>query len=291
MNPVGWAIGFGVTLLFIGHGPANAEQELFRFVDDPTVEGFQELESIYDLRIREMRFDDLVALERSMEESLFLDTVKVYFPYLLPREFPGRLVYFSCFVELNALVEDLTNPRRFSDYHACLDYGFNGHLPANYVKLLAALKVLSHPAPTGAGNAEWTWLPCEEPSQTESVVSGRFTGDHDVPPTRLILSVDLPDGCTLRHEGGEPRRLAVDYARIAALCRDPLTDRDHIVVHTAGGGSGCCPVEIWSVDAQDATPTRLHSEPWGPNTSWVEGRWSLRHLVAEDGTCLWRERR
>ena len=148
----------------------------------------------------------------------------------------------------------------------------------------------STPAAPAVEQEEWKRLFCDEPAQAESVVSGRFTGGRDAPRTRLILSANLRDGCTIRHEDGEPQSLAVDYARIAAVCFDPVTDRAQVVIH-AGGGSACCPIEIWSVEAQDSTPTRLHGEPWGDSASWAEGRWSLRHLIAEDGTCLWRERR
>ena len=146
-----------------------------------------------------------------------------------------------------------------------------------------------------AGNADdpddWPSLSCFEPSwpPSESVVEGRFTGGPEDARTRIILSADVLNGCGIRHEDGEPSALEVDRARIAALCRDPVSGRDHVLVH-AGGGSGCCPIEVWSVDEQDDTPKVLYSEQWGDSASWTEGKWSLRRLVADDGTCLWRQR-
>ena len=141
-----------------------------------------------------------------------------------------------------------------------------------------------------AGQEEWKMLSCDVPGQDDSVVAGRFTGGEGTPRTRLILSARPGPGCEIRHEDGESLSLEVDYAQIAALCRDPVSGRDHVVVR-AGGGSGCCPIEMWSVDAQDYTPKMLYREPWGGSVSWAEGEWSLRRLVADDGTCLWRQRK
>ena len=132
MKPVVWAIAFGVVFLLMGSGSANADQdqdqewELIPFMEYPTAGGFQALELVYDRRIREMGLADLVALERSMEKSLFLDTIKVYFPYLLPPEFPGKTVYLSCFSELYDLIKNLTSPSHFAGYYDCMNYGSMG---------------------------------------------------------------------------------------------------------------------------------------------------------------------
>ena len=53
------------------------------------------------VRIQEVGVANLTALERSREDSPFLDTIKVLYPRLLPREFPGRLVYHSCLVDVS----------------------------------------------------------------------------------------------------------------------------------------------------------------------------------------------
>ena len=123
----------------------------------------------------------------------------------------------------------------------------------------------------------------------ETIVLGHFTGDESAGRTRLILSASFR-GCTIRHEDGPKVQLSHDYSTILGLCRDPVSDRDHAVLH-GGGGTGCCPIGIWSVDPVDAAPIRLYSERWGSEVPLeAVDRWSLRHLIAEDGSCLWKSR-
>ena len=123
----------------------------------------------------------------------------------------------------------------------------------------------------------------------ETAVWGQLLAAESAGRTRLILSSRFGGRCRIRHEDGREIALADDFSSIVALCRDPVSDRDHTAV-LGGGGTSCCEIQIWSVDPVDLVPMLLHQERWGDDVPLSRGRWSLRNLVADDGTCLWRSR-
>ena len=123
--------------------PFKQEPELQRFMANPTVTGFSDLRRHYRRQIELLGTPRLVALERSQRASLFLDVIEVYFPELLPRDFPGRLAYLSCYVELYRLSNDLTDAELYEDYEGCMQYEYAGYLPRHHLSLLEALEQLT----------------------------------------------------------------------------------------------------------------------------------------------------
>ncbi len=141
-------LGTFLTLLLTGGmNEASHDQKQFQklnqFIEKPTVPGFVKLEEFFEQQIESMGTGQLIKWEKTQKESLFLDAIKVYFTHLLPKNFPGRIIYLTCFSDLHVLMKDLTQSKSFLSYQACLDHQFNNDLPPNYKELLGALKKLS----------------------------------------------------------------------------------------------------------------------------------------------------
>ena len=136
----------------------------------------------------------------------------------------------------------------------------------------------------GAVNCNW------EPSEFPVVDTARgdFLGDGQ----EIGLALwNTETGCDIGREDGEGRAVRLGGAggfyggaHFAAVCRDPVSGRDHAVLHMSEGQYH--DVAIWSLDA--AVPKRLYSEGWGDSVYGDD--WGIDLLVAADGACLWRER-
>ena len=86
--------------------------------------------------------------------------------------------------------------------------------------------------------------------------------------------------------GGEGRWVFEGGAEFAGACRDPVSGRDHAIVHMSAGQHH--DIAIWAAGPAPAPPERLYIEAWGDG---VYGEWGIDLLVAADGACLWRERK
>lgn len=136
----------------------------------------------------------------------------------------------------------------------------------------------------GAVNCNW------EPSEFPFVdtASGDFLGDGQ----EIGLALwNTETGCNIGREDGEGRAVRLGGAggfyggaHFAAVCRDPVSGRDHAVLHMSEGQYH--DIAIWSLEA--AVPKRLYKEGWGDSAYGDD--WGIDLPVAADGACLWRER-
>lgn len=117
--------------------------EINKFIKSPTIDGYFKLEKTIRRKINK----DMRNLEGSDFSNLFMNTVKIYYTFLLPRNFPGRNIYMLCFDELYYFKKSLKKRRRmkkiknkFKIYKDCILYQFAGNPPNNFKKLLAALE-------------------------------------------------------------------------------------------------------------------------------------------------------
>ena len=119
----------------------------------------------------------------------------------------------------------------------------------------------------------------------ESAAWGEFTTNGR--RTRLFLTYD----CRIRHEDGPEAELleAPDAASFKAVCRDPVSGRDHAVVRTIAGPSPAT-VQIWGIDPESSALTPFYTESWGELEPGDYDKWGWDRLIAKDGTCLWRKR-
>ena len=122
-------------------------------------------------------------------------------------------------------------------------------------------------------------------NRRESAVWGEFTTSGKRTP--LFLTYD----CRIRHEDGPESELleTPDSASFKMVCRDPVSGRDHAVFLTVAGASSST-IQVWGVDPVSAALKPLYTEWWGDMESHDTDRWGLDRLIAEDGTCLWRNR-
>ena len=126
----------------------ETEKKLEAFLKDPSIKGYESLETIFEKQIELMGAENLAEWDQSGGPSLFLDVIKVYFPHLFPENHPGRAAYHRCFESFYPFSHDLSNASLFSVYKNCLVLGFRFEkaLPENYKKLLKALEKLSRPS-------------------------------------------------------------------------------------------------------------------------------------------------
>lgn len=78
--------------------------------------------------------------EVNKNHTYYSDFIKVWFPHLLPKEFPARTLYLGCYHFLHPFTKDLTNFSRYQDYYECLYLEFKGHIPENIEKALKHFK-------------------------------------------------------------------------------------------------------------------------------------------------------
>lgn len=173
-------------------------------------------------------------------------------------------------------------------------------LPTRLRKELGSLRALDALAarlqPTGAPAAvvpgssaappDGATVTCGSAAEDEvSAIRGEFTGAGK--RSRLFLTRD----CRIGHEDGPEAELpdAPDAASFEAICRDPVSGRDHAVVRTAAGPSSPA-VQIWGVDPGSSAPTPFYTESWEDTESGDRGEQGLDDLIARGWTCLWRRR-
>ena len=133
-----------VVLFFIVILSSSADNHFIEeFMKDPTVSGYFTLEKSVKKKIDGMSSDELSKLDTL---GLFMSITKVYFVHLLPKNFPGRVIYYSCGHDLFHLRKNLKE-RKFSLYKTnldlyktCLLYKFGGNLPPNFSKALSSLE-------------------------------------------------------------------------------------------------------------------------------------------------------
>ena len=140
------------------------------------------------------------------------------------------------------------------------------------------------------GAVHCNWEPSEFPFV--DIARGDFLGDGQ----EIGLALwNTEAGCDIGREDGEGRATRLDRggvwafrggASFAGVCRDPVSGRDHAVLHMSEGQYH--DIAIWSLEA--AAPKRLYSEGWGDGVNEEGEAWGIDRLVAADGACLWRER-
>ena len=102
----------------------------------------------------------------------------------------------------------------------------------------------------------------------------------------LSESVEGRPGYFIRSEGGRCLgRIDHHFARIAHVCRHPVSDRAHILIYARTGDSPHY-IEIWSVDPVSDNPVRDYFEVW-ENLALMLAR--MEEMVAADDSCLWQE--
>ena len=83
--------------------------------------------------------------------------------------------------------------------------------------------------------------------------------------TRVFLRI-LPDEdgahrCSLQHEDGPLSQVVTYYTGFVALCRDPVSSRDHAILSDSTGGSGnILQLQYWSVQPETERATLEYQE-------------------------------
>lgn len=104
--------------------------------------------------------------------------------------------------------------------------------------------------------------------------------------TWLFLSerIEGKPGYFIHAEGGRCLgRIDHHFARIAHVCRHPVSDRAHILIYARTGDSPHY-IEVWSVDPASGNPVRDYFEVW-EDLALMGAR--MEEMVAADGSCLW----
>ena len=138
------------------------------------------------------------------------------------------------------------------------------------------------------GAVHCSWEPSEFPFV--DTARGDFLGDGQ----EIGLALwNTEAGCDIGREDGEGRAVQLGGAgafyggaHFAAVCRDPVSGRDHAVLHMSEGQYH--DIAIWGLEA--ATPKQLYIEGWGDLVYEAGDEWGIDLLVAADGACLWRDR-
>ena len=139
------------------------------------------------------------------------------------------------------------------------------------------------------GAVHCNWEPSEFPFV--DIARGDFLGDGQ--EIGLALWNAEEGRCDIGREDGEGRAVQLGGAggfwggaHFPSVCRDPVSGRDHAVLHKSEGQYH--DIEIWSLEA--GAPKRIYSEGWGDGVNEEGDEWGIDLLVAADGACLWRER-
>ncbi|MXW48145.1 MAG: hypothetical protein F4Z97_05880 [Gammaproteobacteria bacterium] len=80
-------------------------------------------------------------------------------------------------------------------------------------------------------------------------------------------------------------RINHHFARIAHVCRHPVSDRVHILIYALNGDSPHY-IEIWSTDPASGNPVRDYFEVW-EDLALMGAR--MEEMVAADDICLWQK--
>ena len=137
------------------------------------------------------------------------------------------------------------------------------------------------------------WCYVNDPNG-KRVMRGRFAANGNDRKSRLILlrGPKPAYGCKLQHENKRPVSIGGwDSAEFVALCRDPITDTEQLVMHVEAGKH--FEAQVWSVEPRTRVPVLLYKEAWGDELSYnhESEEWDLVHLRTVEGTCRWRERK
>ena len=117
--------------------------------------------------------------------------------------------------------------------------------------------------------------------------------------TRVFLRIlpnekryNFPE-CFLQHEDGPVHSVGLwdsEFVGFVALCRDPVSGRDHVVVSKTGSGSGSIPSnQYWSVHPDTQQLTLEYQE--NPIVGEDDPEFGPRSLVGADGQCQWRQQK
>ena len=137
-------VSMSVILFFIIILSSSADNHFIeQFMKDPTVSGYFQLEKTIKKKIDEMSSHELSKLESL---GLFMSITKVYYVHLLPKSFPGRVIFNSCGNDLFHLRKNLREKNfesyrnNLDSYKICLLYKFGGNLPLHFTKALSSLE-------------------------------------------------------------------------------------------------------------------------------------------------------
>ena len=124
-------------------GCLGSDLEINKFIENPTINSYFKLEKTIRKKINK----SMKEKEISDFSNLFMNTVKVYYTFLLPKDYPGRNIYMLCFSELYHFRKSLKKRRRmkkvknkFKIYKDCIFYQFAEEPPPDFKRLLLALE-------------------------------------------------------------------------------------------------------------------------------------------------------
>lgn len=126
----------------------------------------------------------------------------------------------------------------------------------------------------------------------KSEVRGNFEGSGNVRKSRLFLfrGPKPAYGCMLQYENNRPVSIGSwDAAEFIALCRDPATGTEQLVMDVSAGQHS--EIQVWSVESANGVPVLLYEAALGDELSHnsESEEWDIAHLRNVDGTCRWRE--